>query len=246
VQVNLKNSYPNAVVISQPMYFPWVGLLEQISIAHKFVHYNDVQYVRGFFNRVQIKTINGLRWLTVPLKKYHQGQLINEVKVDDSTDWRTEHRKILQNAYKKSPFVLELLNLFDQAIALPISSLSDLSRNSTMVMADYFGLTQGREFFNSEDLCVAGKSSKRLLKITQALGGQTYITGHGARNYLDHHMFESAGVSVRYMNYQMKPYNQLNGPFTPFVTSLDLVANCGKDGLKFISPLSLDWKEFIK
>ena len=41
------------------MYFPWVGLLEQVCSADCFVHYDDVQYVRGFCNRVQMKVPNG-------------------------------------------------------------------------------------------------------------------------------------------------------------------------------------------
>ncbi|MCA9907942.1 MAG: WbqC family protein, partial [Anaerolineae bacterium] len=65
------------LVISQSMYFPWAGLLEQIRLADTFVHYDDVQHTRGFYNRVQIKTGNGVRWITVPLRDWHQGQRID-------------------------------------------------------------------------------------------------------------------------------------------------------------------------
>ena len=48
------------VVISQPMLFPWVGMLEQIMLADVFVHYADVQFSKGSFtNRVQIKDSTG-------------------------------------------------------------------------------------------------------------------------------------------------------------------------------------------
>ena len=44
------------VVISQPMYFPWVGMLEQMALADVWVHLDDAQFSKGgFFNRVQIK-----------------------------------------------------------------------------------------------------------------------------------------------------------------------------------------------
>ena len=32
------------VVISQPMLFPWVGMLEQVRLADSYVHYSDVQF----------------------------------------------------------------------------------------------------------------------------------------------------------------------------------------------------------
>ena len=45
------------VVISQPMFFPWVGMFEQIALADVYVHYDDVQFSKGSFtNRVQLKT----------------------------------------------------------------------------------------------------------------------------------------------------------------------------------------------
>ena len=51
------------LVVSQPMYFPWVGLLEQIRLSDQFVHYDDVQYTRGFYNRVQVKVPGAIRWM---------------------------------------------------------------------------------------------------------------------------------------------------------------------------------------
>src|SRR5690606_29856763 len=76
---------PLVIVISQPMYFPWVGQLEQLRLADTFVFYDDVQFSKGSFsNRVQIKTEAGMRWMTVPLKDLHLGQLINGVALDQS------------------------------------------------------------------------------------------------------------------------------------------------------------------
>ena len=59
------------VVITQPMFFPWAGLLEQLRMADIIVYYDDVQFSKGSFtNRVQIKTPFGKKWLTVPLKNF--------------------------------------------------------------------------------------------------------------------------------------------------------------------------------
>ena len=72
------------VVVSQPMLFPWVGLFEQIRLADVFVYYDDVAFSKGsFFNRVQIKTSRGSKWLTVPLEHFELGTAINAVRPDD-------------------------------------------------------------------------------------------------------------------------------------------------------------------
>lgn len=233
-----------SIVISQSMYFPWVGLLEQIRLADVFVHYDDVQYSRGgFSNRVQVKGINGISWMTLPLRDYHLGQRIDEVLLDDRIDWRSRHREILRQAYLKAPFRDEMLGLVDRVFAQDAVTVADVSRQSMLELAAYFGLDRAR-FLSSQSLPILGASSERVCGIVSHLEGTTYITGHGARNYLDHELFEKKGISVRYMRYERAPYPQVNGDFTPYVTALDLVANCGAEGAKMIHSGTIDWKEF--
>jgi hypothetical protein len=234
------------VVISQSMFFPWVGLLEQIRLADIFIHYDDVQYTRGsFYNRVQIKTANGSKWLTVPLRDQHLGQRIDEVLIDDRSDWRTRHRNMLKQAYLKAPFRDEMLLLVDRVFAKDYVTLADLSRESMLAVAQYFELTRNTRFFNSAELGVPGASSQRVRDLCVAVGATVYITGHGARNYLDHELFERAGIRVEYMKYRMLPYPQLHGEFTPYVSALDLIANCGKEGKNVICSESIYWKDFL-
>jgi len=227
------------------MYFPWVGLLEQVRLADVFVHYDDVQFVRGFYNRVQIRTAVGTPWITVPLKDHHRGQRIDEIVVDDRVDWRQQHRDVLRQAYRKAPFRDEMLAVVDAVFSRQLITLAAVSRASLLQLVDYFGLRGQRRFLDAKELAVGGASSQRLLDITLAVGGNTYITGHGARNYLDHELFERAGVSVRYMMYESVAYPQLHGKFTPYVTGLDLIANRGKEGGSVIRSSAIDWRQFL-
>jgi hypothetical protein len=240
----MSSKVPKAVVISQSMYFPWIGLLEQIRIADLFIHYDDVQYVRGFFNRVQIKTASGSKWLSVPLRDQHRGQRIDEVLIDDRINWRTQHRNMLKNAYLKAPFREEMLGLVDQVFDNDYLTLADLSRSSMMSLVNYFNLSGSTQFANSLQMEVPGAGSQRLHDLCLAAGASVYVTGHGARNYLDHGLFVRSGIQVEYMKYRMTPYPQLHGGFTPYVTALDLIANCGKERIDVISSETIHWKEF--
>mgnify|MGYP006275645451 CR=1 FL=1 len=234
------------VVISQSMYFPWVGLLEQIRLADVFVHYDDVQFSRGsLVNRVQAKTGSGSKWLKVPLRDQHLGQLINEVRVDNRTDWRRKHRDLLCHAYQDAPFREEMLSLIDGVLATDCETLADISRESMMALVRYFGLDDGTIFQDSAQLGVSGSGSKRVHGICRALGATVYVTGHGARRYLDHDLFERSRIRVEYMKYRMQRYPQLHGDFTPYVTGLDLVANCGRAGRSLICSGSTSWQEFL-
>jgi hypothetical protein len=234
------------IVISQSMYFPWVGLLEQIRLADVFVHYDDVQYSKGSFsNRVQVKGVNGVSWMTLPLRDYHLGQRIDEVMLDERTDWRSKHREILRQAYLKAPFREEMLAIVDRVFSQEAATVADISRQSMLELAAYFGLDRAH-FLLSRTLPIPGASSERVCDIVEHLEGTVYITGHGARNYLNHALFEEKGIAVEYMQYERKSYPQLHGDFTPYVTALDLVANCGVEGTKMIGSGTIGWKEFTR
>ena len=235
-----------SVVISQPMLFPWVGMLEQVRLADRYVHYADVQFSKGsFVNRVQVKTRTGIQWLSVPLRALHLGQRIDEVRIDESKDWRRRHVDLLRLAYDAAPYRDAMLSLVEEVHATTCADIGELGRASLATLCRYFGLDQGTGFCDSRELGVGGASSRRVLDIVLALGDSTYITGHGARDYLDHDLFERAGVRVEYMAYEKAPYPQLHGPFTPFVSSLDLVANCGPAGAECIRSGAIYWKEFL-
>lgn len=234
------------VVISQSMYFPWVGMLEQLRLADKFVHYDDVQFSKGSFtNRVQVKTTAGLRWLTLPLVGLKLGQRIDQVQLNEEKDWRSQHRETLRQAYFKAPFRDDMLRLVDDVFSEPTSSLSQIARHSMKALADYFDVSPGMQVYDAADMGIPGHGSQRVLDVVEILNGDTYITGHGARNYLDHELFENRNIEVRYMDYKRLPYPQINGEFTPYVAGLDLVANCGKDGAKFIQSEAINWREFL-
>src|ERR1700677_4688611 len=96
------------VVISQPMFFPWPGFLEQVACADVLVHYDDVQFSKGSFtNRVQVKTAQGVKWMTVPLQDLRLGDSIMETHVKPTCDWGPRHLALLSQAYKSAPFVRE-------------------------------------------------------------------------------------------------------------------------------------------
>jgi WbqC-like protein family len=233
------------VVISQSMYFPWVGCLEQIRLADVYVRYDDVQFSKGSFtNRVQIKAESGSQWVTVPLKKFNLGAHIDEIEIDSTQNWQGKHLSVLRNAYSNAPYFQEMHQLVESVFDQPLSCIGDLAFSSQMHLLDYFGLNPALQITNAKSLGILGQSSQRVLDIVRHLKGDEYITGHGASNYLDHALFEQSGVDVQYMQYQKKIYPQLHGEFTPYVSTLDLIANCGKQGASYIRSTTCSWRQF--
>lgn len=235
------------IVISQPMFFPWVGMFEQIRLADVYIHYDDAQFPHGygntFINRVQIKTADGIQWLTVPVvrKGIHS---IKDTLINDASDWRKKHLKTLYHAYGKCPFYKDLQNIVEDVYTHRFLTISELNIYALEKVCSYFSISAQFKYSSHthiEDV----KSSEKVLALVKAYEGDIYITGWGARYYLDHELFDRNGIRVEYMDYQKKPYLQKHGSFTPYVSVLDLIANQGKSGKDIISSSTIHWKEML-
>ena len=232
------------VAISQPMFFPWVGMFEQIKLADVYVHYDDalLPLSGGLTNRVKIKTANGSVWMTIPILRPSE-QMISEVQFDNVKNWRRKHLQMLEQCYARAPFANDMLEI--------VKSVYDLKTNYLMEF-NIFALEQVSRYFNfdtsfelSSKYKVAAKSSEKVMELVRRVKGEVYITGHGAFDYLDHELFEQNRVEVQYMDYKRTPYPQLHGDFDPHVSILDLIANVGVEGSKLITSGTTYWKNFI-
>lgn len=57
-----------------------------------------------FRNRYQILTSQGVKDLTVPIKKPNPKPLTREILIDDSQNWQVQHWRTIQSAYGNSPY----------------------------------------------------------------------------------------------------------------------------------------------
>ncbi len=234
------------IVVSQPMFLPWIGMFEQLNLSDIFVHYDDVQFPQGrsFINRVQIKTKDGIKWLTVPIDKKNSGRLINETLISYKEDWQDKHLNIIRQSFSKTKFKKDIFDLVEEVYSKQFQTISELNIYSFELLASYLGFK--KRFLHSSLLHTNTKSSQKLVDIVKSLNGNKYITGLGALNYIDYELFEKENISLEYMDYSISTYEQMFGDFTPYVTILDLIANEGQNGKKYINSKSIYWKEFKK
>ena len=235
------------IVISQPYFFPWLGMFEQINIADVFVYYDDVQFTKGHFqDRVQIKTSKGFNWLTVPKAGLKLGQKIQEVKIDYKKDWRHSHVELIKQSLNKTPFLDDVLVIVECVYSEKYNYLADLTIASTDIVLDYFNLKEKKQMLRSSCLNISGTSTDKVLSICKSLDATTYATGMGALKYFDFDLFEKENITVKFIDYAKIPYQQQFDGFNPYVSILDLIANKGPEGIEFFKSKLIYWKDFIK
>jgi WbqC-like protein family len=226
------------------MFLPWVGLFEQVRLADVFIHYDDVQLPQGrsFMSRVQIKSTNGVSWLTVPIDHTRSGKLLNEVALFSQEDWRSKHLKTIRHAYAKRPYFQLMFELAQSIYSQATDNLAEFNITALEQISQWLGLVP--QFIRSSKMGAEGASTTRLVDLCKLVNCDIYVTGHGALNYLNPQKFEEQGIAVSYIDYRKVPYQQGPGEFTPYVSILDAIANCGEQTRDLLCSEAIYWKDF--
>ncbi len=223
------------VAIIQSNYIPWKGYFDMIAAVDEFILYDDMQYTRrDWRNRNQIKTPQGVQWLTIPVRvKGKYFQKIRETEIEDG-DWSSAHWKNLSQNYRRAPYFDEVATwlhpLYTQKLP---NTLSDVNRLFLEAINAYLGIRT--VIRNSWDYELADGKSERLAHLCAQAGGSVYLSGPAARDYIDEDVFDKLGIAVRWFDYSGYPeYPQLWGAFAHGVTILDLLFNTGKNAPSYM------------
>jgi len=222
------------VTILQPSYLPWLGFFEQMHRSDQFVLYDDVQFTRrDWRNRNRIRVQEGSVWLTVPViqkNKYEQSLL--ETKIDNSTSWKRKHLESIRCHYSKTPFFDLYFPWCEKTFNREWDFLLDLSLETIQYLKGELKINT--PLLRSSELGESGNKSERLISICKQLGATQYLSGESAQNYISEKDFSDQGIGLEYQNYQHPEYPQRYEGFVPFLSTIDLLFNCGDKSMEFL------------
>jgi len=218
------------IAILQSNYIPWKGYFDLMNQVDDFVIYDCVQYTKNDWrNRNQIKSKNGLQWLTIPVSVKSSSQLINETEVAN-TLWIDKHMKAIAQTYAKSAYYKEyadeILAIFEAARSL--TKLSDINLLFIKWINKKLGIATN--IHSSTDFNLEEDRIDRLVSICEQLNADCYLSGPAAKNYLEESRFTDKSITVEWMDYSGYPaYLQFGENFEHAVSVLDLLFHVGSD-----------------
>jgi hypothetical protein len=202
-----------------------------------FVFYDDVQYDKhGWRNRNRVKTAAGPRWLTIPVSSkgnVSEGLMLADARIAWAQDWARKHAATLRQSYGRAPFFAAYAPLVDAFYAMRPERLVDFTIETTLQLAKALGIT-GTRFVRSSELGVAGTRTERLVRILEAVGATSYLSGPSAKDYIDDAVFAEARIGLDYIVYDYPAYEQLHPPYDPQVSVLDLLFMTGPEAPRYI------------
>lgn len=211
-----------------PNYLPLWGFFYEMSQADIFVLVDDFQYTKhNYINRTKIKTAQGFQWLTVPVfTKGQRRQLIHQVKVDVSQNWRRKHWKTLFVNYKYAAYFEEYANFFENVYNTPWSYLIDLNLEIIEFIRNKLNIST--RVYLSSALNVSGKGNRRLLNILEKLSCETYLSYLDRKSDPDQQVFEKSGIKIKFISSKLIFYHQQFADFISNLSIIDLLFNEGE------------------
>lgn len=217
------------VSIHQPDYISYLGYFYKMSKSDVFVYLDDCQFSNDnmhHWNRV--KSPQGECRLKIPVEQ-HLGDFINHVRTRDELKWKQKHLRTLEMNYAKAPFFSEIYPEFEKRLLIDYPNLAEMNISINTWIAQSFGFKA--KLLRSSEMNISTVREERVIDIVALLGGDTYLSGLGAKAYeVDDH-FTARGINLVYTDYKPISYKQLwpKVGFLPYMSILDYLFNCGFD-----------------
>ena len=176
-------------------------------------------------SRDKIKTEKGEQWITVCVKKAPRETAIKDILLLDDGKWQKNNLGLLHQNYRKAPYYKEILPHIEKLYGGEYVYFWDFSFASIKMLMELFDIHIDIVF--ASDLNPQGKNNDMIVDIMNKLGAKTYLSGTGAADYYDPAVYEKAGIKVIWQDFKHPVYPQQFGEFIPYLSSIDLLFNCG-------------------
>jgi hypothetical protein len=223
--------------ISQPTLFPWLGYFDMIKKSDVFVFLDNVKFEKSSWQmRNRLKTISKnsdhIIWIRIPTKAKTSNELIKNIEIDNSKDWKKDHLKTFEINYgKKTKEITFLQELYKKEW----TNLADFNIEFITKCCKFLEINT--KIIRASDLSVKGKKSYLVLDICKNLNTTKYLANPGSKQYLenDKQIFENEKIQLEYHNFKHPHYNQKGVKFIEKLSVLDLIFNEKNNSLNIIS-----------
>jgi hypothetical protein len=219
----------------QPGYLPWLGFFELIVNSDKFVVLDTVQYnKKSWRNRNRIRTKDGWMWLTVPVMvKGKFKQLTKDVRINNQTPWTKKHLNSIYINYSGAPFFKAHIYDLEKIYLKKLEYLVDLNLELVNLFMKRLGITT--PLIKSSELSIPGKGNEHIINICKRVGADELYDSEGAKAFINKELFDKEDIRITFQDYKHPTYEQVYKPFIPYMSTLDLLFNCGKESLEILN-----------
>lgn len=213
-----------------------------------FVYLDEVQLTdRGVTARTHIITMAGKKtFLSVGInQKGHREKKFSQIEINENSDWQSRQKNFILGNYSKHPFFNEVLSFISPIFETKFQFLEEVNLLSINLTKEILGIITPVVMQSALEYPLDAKKDALMFALTKAAGGTVYLSGNGARKYMDEDMRENHGIKVCFQTFVpfMYPQYKMN-EFVSGLSVLDFLFNVGLDNAKSIFWENLQKDEF--
>jgi len=237
------------VAIHQPEFFPWLGFFHKMSVSDTFVLLDTVQFEKNNWqNRNKILFRGEPGWLSLPVQKHSLHTLIKDIAIN----WADEklvkkHLTSIEQNYSKCEFFGELFPFLQELYSQKITALADFNTQFIVWMSKRLGLHT--RIVRASELPLSGQANggtEVTLEICKQLKADMYISGSGAKTYLDVEKYTRENINVYFQDFHHPVYEQNNtAEFVSHLSIIDLYCNKGNKSLDIIQSGNITIRDIV-
>jgi hypothetical protein len=212
----------------QPNYLPYLGFFDKIRRSDVFIIEDNVQFERqGFTNRNRILTVDGVRWLTVPIKHVNKPMLISEVQIANigKPSWGRKHWLTLKHSYCRTPYWNDYADFFKETYESEWNLLIDL--NMHLIKGIMGFLRIDKPLVLSSSLAARGKKTQLIVSQCSEVGADVQLAGNGCKDYIEQDLFAEQGIKLVFQDFLHPVYPQGTDRFVPNLSVVDYLFCAG-------------------
>jgi hypothetical protein len=220
------------IAIHQPDLFSYYGFFDKIYKCDELIFLDHVQIQisrKAWTNRDRIKTTRGIRWFVVPLEKVSCNK-INDIYISSDHKWKSSFLNLIYENYKNAKFFNEIYRFVEECFLINEQKLIDF--NLKILSKIFIKLGIKKKIHLSSQLNPEGHKNLMLINLIKNINGDVYLSGAGAKAYIDENFFLSHNIKVLWNTFSAPVYEQLHGKFEKDLSILDILFNCGFEYVK--------------
>ena len=231
--------------IMQAYFFPYFGYFQLIHAADVFRLYEHVSFRKRSWmtrNYITNKGTGKPIFIKLPIRKSSSYKAINDILVDNSSDWQAVILNLLYYNYKKAPYFEKTFTMVEDLLRSPVAKLHDFNTQSIRTICEVLDIET--EIISAHDLTTeqnlkktveyskASVRTERILGLCSQTGADQYINPPGGRSLYKQEDFATRGVELRFIYPGSLAYAQYSKPDTQTLSIIDVLMHVETAELK--------------
>lgn len=214
--------------IMQPYFFPYIGYFSLIKHTDSFVLFDTVQFIRhGWIERNRIlKQNEGWLYIKVPLLNKRREDLIKDVYIDNTIDWKRKIIAQLQPYKKIAPNYFIVIDIINNIFEKDYETIVDLNLEIIKSVCHYLKIDKNIKVFSKMNLVIEEPKSpdEWALNICKSLGNVTeYWNPPGGQSFFDKKKYDNSNIELKFQSVHLTPYNQKRDDFENGLSIIDVM-----------------------